>query len=64
MERQREIIYYKNHYLDFFNQQSEKVKDNIDDVLFVVAVAERIPQKFFQHLEGTNGQQKVGKSFP
>ena len=59
MERQREIIYYKNHYLDFFNQQSEKVKDKIDDVLFVVSVAERIPQKFFQHLEGTNGLYEI-----
>jgi len=59
MERQREIIYYKNYYLDFFDQQSEKVKDKIDYVLFVVSVAERIPQKFFQHLEGTNGLYEI-----
>jgi phage-related protein len=54
MERQRQIIYFKDYFLDFFEQQSEKVKEKIDHVLFVVTVADRIPQKFFSHLEGTN----------
>lgn len=31
------------------------MKVKIDHVLFVVTVADRIPQKFFQHLEETNG---------
>jgi hypothetical protein len=55
MEQQRQIIYYKDYFLDFFDQQPEKVKEKINYVLFLVAVADRIPQKFFQHLEGTNG---------
>ena len=50
MERQRQIIYFKDYFLDFFDQQTEKVKEKIDYVLFVVTVADRIPQKFFQHL--------------
>ena len=55
MERIRQIIYYKNYFRSFFDQQTVKVKEKIDHVLFVVSVAERIPKKFFQHLEGTNG---------
>jgi phage-related protein len=59
MEQQRQIIYYKDYFLEFFNQQTEKVKEKIDYVLFLVGVAERIPQKFFQHLEGTNGLYEI-----
>ncbi|HEY9341534.1 MAG TPA: type II toxin-antitoxin system RelE/ParE family toxin [Hanamia sp.] len=55
MERIRQIIYYKNYFRSFFDQQTVKVKEKIDHVLFVVSVAERIPKKFFQHLEGTDG---------
>jgi phage-related protein len=63
MERHRQIIYFKDYFLDFFDQQPEKVKEKIDHVLFVVTVADRIPQKFFQHLEGTNGLYEIRVEF-
>jgi phage-related protein len=63
MERHRQIIYFKHYFLDFFDQQTEKVKEKIDHVLFVVTVADRIPQKFFQHLEGTNGVYEIRIEF-
>ncbi len=63
MERYRQIIYFKNYFFDFFEQQTEKVKEKIDYVLFVVTVANRIPQKFFQHLEGTNGLYEIRVEF-
>jgi phage-related protein len=63
MDRHRLIIYFKNYFLDFFEQQTEKVKEKIDYVLFVVTVADRIPQKFFQHLEGTNGLYEIRVEF-
>lgn len=59
MDRHRQIIYFKNYYFDFFDKQSEKVKNKIDYVLFLITVADRIPQKFFQHLEGTNGLYEI-----
>jgi len=59
VERVREIIYYKNYFTDFFDRQTEKVKEKIDYVLFVVTVAKRIPQKFFQHIEGTDGLYEI-----
>ena len=59
MERHRQIIYFKNYYFDFFDKQSEKLKDKIDYVLFLITVADRIPQKFFQHIEGTNGLYEI-----
>jgi phage-related protein len=63
MERHRQIIYFKNYFLDFFDQQAEKVKEKIDHVLFVVTVADRILQKFLQHLEGTNGLYEIRVEF-
>ena len=50
MKRYRQIIYFKKYYFDFFDKQSEKVKDKIDYVLFLITVADRIPKKFFQYL--------------
>ncbi len=59
MKRYRQIIYFKNYYFDFFDKQSEKLKDKIDYVLFLITVADRIPKKFFQHMEGTNGLYEI-----
>lgn len=46
-----------------FFRTRQKVKEKIDYVLFVVTVADRIPQKFFQHLEGTNGLYEIRVEF-
>lgn len=59
MKRYRQIIYFKKYYFDFFDKHSEKVKDKIDYVLFLITVVDRIPKKFFQHLEGTNGLYEI-----
>ena len=55
MEKRRQIIYFKKYFTDFFNAQTERVKNKIDYVLFLISVAERIPGKFFKYLEGTDG---------
>lgn len=59
MEKIRQILFYKDYFLDFFNDQTEEVKDKIEHILFVITVAERIPAKFFQHLTGTDGLYEV-----
>lgn len=59
----RQIIYFKSYFLDFFNDQTEKVKEKIDYVLFVVTIAERIPIKFFEHLTGTDGLYEIRVEF-
>ncbi len=55
MEIQRQLIYFKYYYKKFFDSQPNKVKDKIDYVLYLVTRAERIPGKFFQYIEGTDG---------
>ena len=55
MEIIREIIFYKNYFDDFFKPLNEKVKDKIDEVLFMISIVERIPKKFFDKMEGVKG---------
>ena len=51
MQNKRQLIYFRNYYWDFYNAQTEKVKDKIDYVLFLVTVADRIPKKFFDQMK-------------
>lgn len=55
MEKVRDIIIYKNHFLDFYNGQSEKVQSKIDYVLKIVATQQRVPLKFLRAIESEKG---------
>ena len=55
MEQKRELVFFKNYFKQFFEPLNSKLKDKIDEILFLVRIAERIPSKFFKHLTGTNG---------
>ena len=59
MDKIHQILFHKSYFLDFFNDQTEKVKSKIEHVLFVISVAERIPIKFFKHIEGTDGLYEI-----
>ena len=55
MEHKRELLFFKNYFSDFFKPLNNKLKGKIDEVLFLVRIADRIPSKFFRHLTGTDG---------
>ena len=55
MEVIREIIFYKDHFDVFFEPLTQKVKDKIDEVLFMITIIERIPTKFFKNIENVKG---------
>lgn len=59
MEQVRQIVYYKEYYLNFFNQQTEKVQEKFDYVLYLITVADRIPKKFFDHITETDGLYEI-----
>jgi len=52
MEQIRELIFYRHYIHEFFNLQTEKTKEKIDYVLFVLTHADRVPEKFLKHIEG------------
>ncbi len=55
----RNIFYYKNFYLDFFAQLKPEVKKKFNWTLKLIATQERVPTKFFSHMEGTKGIYEV-----
>ena len=51
----RQIIFYKNHFLDFYKMQDDKVKAKIKNILELVRQVDRVPEKFLKHLSGSDG---------
>lgn len=47
----RNIVYYKHFYLDFFNEQTDTVKLKFNWTLGIIASLERVPEKFFKHID-------------
>jgi len=47
----RNIVYYKRYYLDFFNTLPANVQLKFNWTLEIIATMERVPAKFFKHLE-------------
>jgi len=55
----RNIFYYKKYYLDFFEQLKPEVKRKFNWTLLLIATIDRIPVKYFSHMEGTTGLYEV-----
>jgi phage-related protein len=55
----RNIFYYKNYYLDFFNTLDEDVQKKLNWTLKLIATAERIPVKYFKHIENSTGLYEI-----
>lgn len=63
MEKIREIVFYKNYFLDFFESLPSKVRNKIDEVLFMFTIIERVPVKFFQKITATKGLYEIRVEF-
>jgi phage-related protein len=55
----RKIIFYENHFIDFYQKQDQGVKRKIQYVLELVKQVERVPEKFLKHLTGTQGLYEI-----
>jgi phage-related protein len=55
----RNIFYYKNYYLDFFDKLKPEVKKKFNWTLKLIATLERVPVKYFKHLEGSSGLYEI-----
>jgi phage-related protein len=51
----REIFYYKNYYLDFFNKLKPAEKTKFNWTLKLIATLDRIPEKYFKHITNSTG---------
>lgn len=55
----REIVFFENHFIEFYLNQDEKVKEKIKYVLELIKQVEKVPEKFFKHVAGTNGLYEI-----
>ncbi len=51
----RTTYVYKNEFWVFYYAQKPEVQDKIDWIIGLVRSLRMIPQKFFKHLDGTDG---------
>lgn len=51
----RNTFVYGKDFWDFYNSQKKEVQDKIDWVIGLVRTLRIVPEKFFKHLEGTDG---------
>jgi phage-related protein len=64
----REILFYKDYFLKFYESLSEADQEKIDFVLDLIQTQDRVPVTFLKHLEGTAGLYEIrvrsrGRSF-
>ena len=55
MEYIRQIIAFRNHFLDFYEKQPDNVQRKIEWTLELIRTTKMVPEKYFKHLEGTKG---------
>ena len=55
----REIFYYKNYYLDFFETLKPDVKKKFNWTLQLISTVNRIPEKYFKHITGSTGLYEI-----
>jgi phage-related protein len=51
----REIVYFKDYYLDFFELLKDDVKKKFNWTLQLISVMDKVPEKYFKHITGSNG---------
>lgn len=59
MSNIRQVIAYKKYFLDFYEAQPDNVQRKIEWILNLIRVTQKVPQKYFKHLEGTKGLYEI-----
>ena len=55
----RRIIFYENHFIDFYSCQNEKLKTKIQYVFELIRQVEMVPEKFLKNLSGHKGLYEI-----
>ena len=59
MDKQRQIIFYKRYFIDFYLGQTEKVQEKIEYVFKILRTVQNVPKKFLDHMTGTEGLYEI-----
>ena len=59
MTYDRQVIAYKNYFLDFYEGLPDNAQAKVEWTLNLIRVTRQVPEKYFKHLEGTNGLYEI-----
>ena len=59
MKKQRQIIFHKHYFIDFYLGQTEKVQEKIEYVFKILRTVQNVPRKFLDHMTGTDGLYEI-----
>ena len=59
MQKVRTVVYYKDYYFKFYEEQSLKVKKKLIWTIDLIEQVEQIPKEYFKYIEGTNGLYEI-----
>jgi len=59
MKKQRQIIFHKHYFADFYLEQTEKVQEKIEYVFMILRTVQNVPKKFLDHMAGTDGLYEI-----
>lgn len=49
----RKVIFFGNHFWEFYNAQTPKIKERINWTIKLIKTVERVPTKYFKNITGT-----------
>lgn len=55
----RDVFYYKNYYLDFFSKLRPEVQRKFNWTIKLIATLDRIPVKYFKHIDGSSSLYEI-----
>ncbi len=55
----RQVVVYKNYFLDFYTEQTDSVQAKIEWTLNLIRVTRQVPEKYFKHIESTKGLYEI-----
>jgi phage-related protein len=58
-QKKRHLIFYKDYFQRFFEQQSKRVKAKIIWTLELIEDLDRVPEVYLKHIENTNGLYEI-----
>ena len=59
MGLEREIIFYKDYFIEFYNSQNSNVQEKIEYVFVVIQSIYIVPTKFLKHISSTDGLYEI-----
>ncbi len=59
----RNIYYYKNYYLNFFKTLDYEVKQKFNWTLKLISQVDRVPTKYYKHIEDSTGLFEIRVEF-